>query len=435
MSDPAATFSRLRALSAFEGDSAAAGRALHDHFLRRWPGIALALLLVRTDEPGRCRIAGLIGPDGAELVPSSDPFGERTDLPEFDDPLALRCIGQYAPRIVDVTPAERNLAFGQALLAPAALLVLPMPVVGQAEHWLIAASTARNRFDGIDLDEALRDAALTFALLTRPLALRTLADRSRRQHREIEGLADVQRLLQPDNPPIRGLRYAIHWQPAETAAGDYYDLSILTPFTEDYVECGADVWGVVIGDVSGHGAAAAMEAVQFDAILRTYEGNEPPLGPAGALTYVNRYFFSRRNRRHFMTIVVATHRPDRGGLQYVCAGHPPAIVRRGGTGAVEWLGREHDAGIPMGILRDHRWENSQAAFGRGDVLVVYTDGLVEAKDRSGRMFGAERIAERVGAGSSDPDSVRARVLEALFEHQGGKIGTDDQTLIVLQQDG
>jgi sigma-B regulation protein RsbU (phosphoserine phosphatase) len=433
MPDPVTTFEELRALSAFDGDSVAAGRALHEHFSARWHEVGLALLLVRDEEPGRCRLAGLIGSDGTELLPSTDPFGRRMELPQFDDALAQRSIGQVFPHVVDVTPGERGLPLGQALLLPAALLALPIPVDGRIQHWLVLTSTVRHRFDNADVADAMRDATLTYALLTRPLALRTLADRTRRQHREIEGLAEVQKLLQPDNPVIGGLRYSLHWQPAETAAGDYYDLMALTGVVDGATGDGRDVWGLIVADVSGHGAAAAMESVQLDAILRTYNGDEAPLGPAGALNYTNRHFFSRRQRRHFVTVFSAGFRPDRDGIQYVCAGHPPAILRRGDE--LRWLGKDQDAGIPLGILREHRWENSESAFLAGDVLIAYTDGLVEAKDSRGRMFGSERIAERVMAGPCDVDAIRSRVLDALFEHQNATVGIDDQTLIVLQNVG
>lgn len=92
--------------------------------------------------------------------------------------------------------------------------------------------------------------------------------------RAIASIADVQRLLLPDNPRIRGLNYAFHYQPAAVAAGDYYDLMPLNDGVPAAFldQAGVDAWGVMLADVSGHGPAAAMEAVQFDAILRTYQG-------------------------------------------------------------------------------------------------------------------------------------------------------------------
>ena len=248
-------------------------------------------------------------------------------------------------------------------------------------------------------------------------------------HDEIHSLADVQRLLLPDDPVIRGLRYAVHYQPADVAAGDYYDLMALSE--DDHPPGAPDLWGAMVGDVSGHGPAAAMEAVQFDAILRTYRGDEPPGGPAGALTYANRYFFSRRQRRHFMTVFAALSKPAERVLEYVSAGHPPALLRRGDR--VLRLGEDGD--IPLGIDRQYRYANSACEFLPGDVLLVFTDGVHEATDARGARFGIERIESLLRQSPAEPAAIVQRLREALFAHQGGALGTDDQTVIVLQQTG
>lgn len=293
---------------------------------------------------------------------------------------------------------------------------------------MLLASTEPQHFERIDLPALSRQLRLAFALL----AAGFNEDIAARQHREIEGLADIQRLLQPDAPRIRGLDFAVHWQPAETAAGDYYDLMNLSHLFDDFADRGADAWGMMIGDVSGHGAAAAMEAVQFDAILRTYKGDEQPRGPAGAVTYANRYFFSRRQRPHFMTAFSVGARPDLGGIRFVNAGHLPLLRRRGRE--IEWLGRDDEAGIPLGILREHTWNNIDSDLLAGDILLLHTDGIVEARDQGGRMFGAERLAKLAAQGRDDPHEIVARIRDALFEHQDSDTGVDDQTLLVVRQD-
>jgi sigma-B regulation protein RsbU (phosphoserine phosphatase) len=245
---------------------------------------------------------------------------------------------------------------------------------------------------------------------------------------QIASLADVQRLLLPDDPRIRGMRYAIHYEPAELAAGDYYDLMPLNE-ADRPPDPRADTWGVMVGDVSGHGPAAAMEAVQFDAILRTYRGDEEPGGPAGALTYANRHFFSRRPRRHFMTVFAALSRPATRELDYVSAGHPPALLRRGDQ--VIRLGEDGD--IPLGIDRDRRFKNSRIPFLPGDLLVIHTDGIAEAVDGRGAAFGFERIESLVGSARPEPAAMLETLRTALFSHQGAERGFDDQTLLVLQQ--
>jgi sigma-B regulation protein RsbU (phosphoserine phosphatase) len=429
--DSTAHAERLRGLSAFSGDSAQALRALHAHLAHDWPGCVLALALTREAPPGQCKLAGLVATDGTELLAASDPMGQRVRLPRFDDALAAQIFARPRPAVIELDVRMRGTPLAQALLTPASLLALPMLREGHYDHWLLLASTLHGRFARVPLSSALTEATLAYTLLARPLDLRELAATAQRQHRAIEGLAEVQRLLLPDSPSIAGLEFAVHWQPAETAAGDYYDLMSLNQTLPDLDAARGDAWGVMLGDVSGHGAAAAMEAAQFDAILRTYRGDEEPRGAGGALTYANRHFFSRRQRPHFLTMFAAGARPDQRQLTYVNAGHPPALLRQ--EGRTRWLGRDEDASIPLGVLREHRWENFVVPWQPGDLLLLYTDGIIEARDARGRAFGAQRLFDLVASAPPEPEAMLARAREALYEHQGGEIGVDDQSMIVLRQ--
>ncbi len=414
---------RLARLTKIHGGPRDAFAAFRNHFADRFPDVGFALLHARE----HVALAGFVGADGSEIVQALDPHIGTSALPRFDDALAQRLGAIEGPVVAELTPEERALPLAQALLAPTSMFVAHIDDRGADGFRLVLTSDASHRFDRVDGRALIAEARVVFAILAAGFREQLVVH----QHAEIEGLADIQRLLQPDNPDIRGLEYAVHWQPAATAAGDYYDLMKLTPFIDDFVDRGADAWGISIADVSGHGAAAAMEAVQFDAILRTYEGDEPPGGPAGAVTYANRYFFSRRQRKHFMTLMLVAGRPDVERIVYVCAGHLPGIVRRA-DGRIERIGAGADTGIPLGILREHRWENHELAFAPGDALVVYTDGIVEARDQRSRMFGAERLERVVAAGDGSPNAILARIREALFAHQRGEIGNDDQTIIVVR---
>ena len=423
-----ALFDRVLNISAFDGDSRAALRTMHAHFAHELPDCTLALLLVRRQGTGRCRLAGLIGPDGTEHVPNVDPNGDSGTLPLFDDELTARIVAGTTAHVVELEPARRELPLAQALFGPASVLAVPLANNGELTHWLAFASTLPHRFAPVHLEHFLLHVNLAASLIVRPIVVRTLTRESDRQRHQIEGLADIQRSLLPDNPRIAGLDYAIHWKPAETAAGDYYELTNLTAFAPpDFQPTGDDIWGVIVGDVSGHGAAAAMEAVQFDAIMRTYKGGDGP-PPAAAISYANRYFFSRRSRGHFMTVFAMLYRPDLRTLSYLSAGHPPMLMRRGGD--VRLLG-EGDQ-IPLGVLRDHEYRNNDIALEHGDLLMLYTDGVTEARDRRERMFGVGRLRELFACTRDTPDAIRDTVVAALGEHQGGPVGTDDQTLIVLK---
>jgi len=424
-------FDRILKLSTFDGDSRAALRALHAHFAIDFPDCSLALLLRRGQAAGTCRLAGLIGPDGTEHVANVDPNGTHGELPLFEDAVTRRLAETATASVIDLPPPERDLPLAQALFSPATVLAVPLANAGERSHLIALGSTLAHRFDAVDMERLLLHVNLATSLIVRPIALRALAEESARHRLEIQDLADIQRLLLPDNPQIRGLAHAVHWQPAATAAGDYYELSNLTAVApSEFPRDGHDMWGVIVGDVSGHGAAAAMEAVQFDAILRTYQGGDGLSAPAGAISYANKYFFSRRSRGHFMSLFAALYRPDLRVLSYLSAGHPPLLLRRGR--GVHRIG-EGDQ-IPLGVLRDYEYRNNEIPLERGDTLVLYTDGIVEARDRNEAMFGLERLTELIAHGPEAPEALRDAVVEAVRTHQANEVGTDDQTLIVLTLD-
>ena len=420
-------FKRVLALSVFDGDSRAALTTLYAYFAQDFPDCSLALLLVRDQPPGRCRLAGLIGPDGVEHVANVDPNGEHRALPPFDDVLARHIITAESAHVVAVSAKQRDMPLSHVLFSPATVLAVPVANRGRITHFLVFGSTVAHRFDGADLQHVVLHVNLATSLLIRPIALRELTMQSERRRLQIESLADIQRLLLPDSPSIAGLDYAVHWQPAETAAGDYYEMTNLTQFAApDFQPTGDDVWGVIVGDVSGHGAAAAMEAVQLDAILRTYQGDDGPV-PAAAISYLNKYFFSRRNRGHFVTMFATIYRPDTRMLSYLSAGHPPLMHKRGAD--VQLLGESDQ--IPVGVLRDYQYRNNEITLQRGDVLVIYTDGIVEARDAQDTMFGSDRLRELVSLGPSSAKELLDAIVMAVQVHQGNVLGADDQTLIVL----
>jgi len=88
--------------------------------------------------------------------------------------------------------------------------------------------------------------------------------------------------------------------------------------------------------------------------------------------------------------------------------------------------------IPLGVLRDYEYRNNEVLLQPGDLLVLYTDGITEARDRHQRMFGVERLRDLVAAGPESAQALCDSVIAELVAHQGGPIGDDDQTLIVLR---
>jgi sigma-B regulation protein RsbU (phosphoserine phosphatase) len=88
--------------------------------------------------------------------------------------------------------------------------------------------------------------------------------------------------------------------------------------------------------------------------------------------------------------------------------------------------------IPLGVLRDYEYANNEITLEPGDLLVLYTDGITEARDRHDQMFGSDRLRELVATGPDSPGALCDSIVAAVTAHQGRPIGDDDQTLIVLR---
>ncbi len=420
---------QLQRLSAFDGDFAAAWR-LHGALIQELYG-AVASALVLRPAAGAPRLVALTDAGGRVQVEAGDPFDESTAALGLDDPATHALLTTSAPLRLDLAALAPDSLLAQLIGQPR-VVALPLFVAGRSTHLLLLGFTAEHALAEAPVELVQVLANLFAAYLHGALDRRELAEETRRARIEVRDLADVQRLLLPDNPQIRGLAHAAHYQPSATAGGDYYDLMALSRLVRpDYPAEWPDAFGMILADVSGHGAGAAMEAVQFDAILRTYTGGGSP-GPAGALSYANKHYFSRRARSHFMTVVSLLHLPHENRALICNAGHLPPLRRRDGRVERLQYGRE----IPLGILREHVFTDESFDTRAGDLLVLYTDGITEARDANGQEFGIarlERILEQRRL--STPEALLGSILGELFTHQGGEIGSDDQTLLIVRLGG
>jgi|CXWL01.1.fsa_nt_gi sigma-B regulation protein RsbU (phosphoserine phosphatase) len=420
---------QLHRLSAFDGDSSEAWH-LYGQIIGELYG-AVASALVLRPAAGAPRLVALTDRAGQVQVEARDPFDADTAALGLRDLATHALLTSTAALQVDLTGIAGDSVVA-ALLDSGIVTALPLHMHGRSEHLLLLGCAPGHAFHGCDLSLLQLVANLMSAYLEGALDRKLLVEETIKARVEIRDLADVQRLLLPDNPQIRGLAHACHYQPCATAGGDYYDLMPLSRvLRKDYPAHWPDAFGLILADVSGHGAGAAMEAVQFDAILRTYTGGETP-GPAGALTYANRHFFSRRARPHFMTVVSLLHLPQENSARICNAGHLPPLMRR--DGRVSRI--QHGRDIPIGILREHQFAQESIDTRADDLLVFYTDGITEARNASGQEFGIERLEHILERNRlSTPEALLGSMLIELYSHQGGEIGTDDQTLLVVRLAG
>jgi sigma-B regulation protein RsbU (phosphoserine phosphatase) len=256
------------------------------------------------------------------------------------------------------------------------------------------------------------------------LALRNLQkqlqDANRRYEHELALAGQVQRSFLPhSSPDIPGWDIAARLIPSREMSGDFYDL---IPLPEG-------LWGIVIGDVADKGAGAALFMALSWSLIRTYLAIYPSR-PARALEVVNRRILQDTLSEQFVTVFVGVLDPAASVLEYGSAGHCPALVVRGG-GEVQRLER---TGMVLGAREDETWEQQRLAIDVGELLVVYTDGVTEARNQQGELFRVARLQRAAEAGGQrGAAGVVDQILAEVNAFTGREHLEDDIALIVLER--
>jgi serine phosphatase RsbU (regulator of sigma subunit)/CBS domain-containing protein len=224
-------------------------------------------------------------------------------------------------------------------------------------------------------------------------------------------------LLLPKAPPAAaGLDWAVHYAPLDHLGGDYYD----------FADPGPGKVGVFIADAAGHSVAAAMVAVMAriafaDVAART-------ASPGDVLTEVNRRLQGLADER-FVSAFYGVLDLDARTFHYAAAGHPYPHWVCGRTNQVKPLCAP---GFLLGILPDEEYRERTIELSPGDRLFLYTDGLVEARNEIGEMFGADRLAGCLSTHGRGPvGTVLESVLACQRSFCGSQRLTDDLTVVVL----
>jgi len=307
--------------------------------------------------------------------------------------------------LMKLSPARRVL-----LLVAMVLVIFPLPATLAG----VADTTITRMF--------ACGAILLFALLALELADRVT------MKRDLEIAREIQRWLVPERAPsLPGADVAFATRPANTVAGDYYDV-LRRP---DRNGNGNDRWLIVVADVAGKSMPAALLMATFQASLHTLLTATETLPELVA--GLNRYACAHsQGGRRFTTALLAEYQPAFRQLTYINAGHNPAIVKRS-NGAIEHLA---SSGLPFGIpIPDDAgftYEEKPLNLSPGDTVVIFTDGLVEAVNAAGLEYGEERL---IAALSFPIKETAALMLERLFADVARFVGEthqqDDITCLVF----
>ena len=420
--------------------------------------------------------AMLVGPNGALIaasaaVPVLDDDGDRVPAVEAGDPLlrdAARLVASEAGSFgavdrrlryrldrggsgarVEVEPLEnswdldwrtlvivpeRDVMGGVAALRRHAWLVGALIALGALALGVLASQAMVRPVLGIteavqamgdgDLDHRVEvDGGREFVDLSGALnrMAADLKDRLRVRHSLALAMEIQQRLLPASTPRIPGLEIAGHSTYCDETGGDYYDFLELDETAQgDLV--------VVLGDVMGHGIAAALLMATARGVLRSRATDPGSLGQL--LTHVNRQLEADTGGERFMTMILLVVDARERSIRWASAGHDAPIVYD--PSADEFLELPEINGLPLGVMDDSEYgEASHPGLPPGALVLVGTDGIWETRDPVGDEYGKPRLCEIIRRNRDQPVDRIAESINAALRHYRGDAEQDDDITFVL----
>jgi serine phosphatase RsbU (regulator of sigma subunit) len=244
-----------------------------------------------------------------------------------------------------------------------------------------------------------------------------LVEKERLEH-ELRVARSIQESILPKElPRLDGWEMAAQWLPARAVSGDYYDAFL---FPDGNL-------ALVVADVSGKGVPAALVMATARSILRAASQGDPQPGPL--LARVNDLLCPDIPPNMFVTCLYVLLEPSSGRLRFANAGHPlPFLNASGRTSELR------ATGMPLGLLPGMPYEEKESLLEPGSMLLLYSDGLVEAHNAAGEMFGTPRLRELL-VGRAEGMELIPYLLGKLAEHTGPAWEQeDDITLLTLARE-
>jgi sigma-B regulation protein RsbU (phosphoserine phosphatase) len=237
---------------------------------------------------------------------------------------------------------------------------------------------------------------------------------------DVELAAQVQRMFLPlAKPSIPGFEFAGMMLPARGVGGDYYD----------YIPLDDHRLQIVVADVSGKGVPAALLMSATAAAMQLEANHERNMQEM--LGRLNAGILAVSDGEHYVTLMVAEIDTRKRALSYINCGHNPGLHFHAQTGVVT---RMDSSCLPIGLQEEENCELASAELGSGDVVVFYTDGITEAENQQGKLFGVERLSATIrGSSSLSAEDLMASIYNTAADFCGDAFN-DDVTIVVVKCD-
>ena len=358
---------------------------------------------------------------------------ERTSFFELRVPLGASSLRELADGGAYIHLQEKDSQIAP-LFGDRTVLALPISTKGELLGTMLVRSDGNQQFNQRWMNILTGIAGQTAIAIENDRLMQEAAEQERLQQELAVGQRIQTSFLPEQSPAIPGWDIAVVWRSARQVGGDFYDfIPLPADRTHDpglraaAPEQGRT--GLVIADVADKGVPAALFMALSRTLLRTVamDGRRP----AAALARANDLIVSDARSDLFVTMFYAILQPNLGELTYTNAGHTlPLLVRASGD-TIEEL---HTEGMAMGVLPEVEFEEKTALMVPGDVLVLYTDGVTEASNQAGEMFGQARLVEVVRTHCHLSAEELCRTIDAtVSDFVGGAPQFDDFTLMIVSR--
>jgi sigma-B regulation protein RsbU (phosphoserine phosphatase) len=377
---------------------------------------------------GQYRITRMVHEDGHEVINSKTAWSNGDDAPVREGGFFGQLIRTAYPELIHHFHLRDDPIIGDILARYGSMMAIPIFDEGEPMNWAIFLHTENDGFGPDDLESAILRSNVIGRAARQVQIARDLRKANQRINDEVTQIATIQRTLLPATlPKIPGLQMAVSYEVFDQAGGDMYDFVPIGRCRETGVVDEDTAWLILIADASGHGPAAAVVTAMVHAILHAYPSQ--PCGSAELLKHVNTHLSAKRIESSFVTAFLAIYDPSQRTLTYSRAGHDPPLLKTRGS-AIQRL--DQIGGIPLGILPDVDYEEATITLQSGQTLVLYTDGITEARSPKGEMFSITGMEKALTTCTGEADCTVETITRSLLQHEGGVRPTDDQTLLAIE---
>jgi phosphoserine phosphatase RsbU/P len=373
----------------------------------------------------------ILGEDGSDkLVPKvvKTRLAHDESAARFSRKIVHRCLKDAQGLLSEDATRDPRFDLSQSIADFKILSVMVAPLIER---------TTGKTFGVVQLDTQNRHKQFTqedLRLLMAVAGQAAIALENARLHEHMVARASLERdmklahqvqlsFLPKKQPQLAGYEFYAHYEPAQEVGGDYYD----------FIPLPGPRLGVMLGDVAGKGVPAALLMAKVSSDGRFAMLTEK--GPAEAVYRLNELMQEAGLLDRFVTLAAGLLDPARHEVTFVNAGHLPPLIYRQAAGRLEEGMDRELAGFPLGVADGIPYEACRVALDPGDCVVVFTDGVTEAKNKKDEEFQLEGVYAALQEGPFTPRAMGEKIVKAVKQHALGCKQHDDITVVCFGRTG